>query len=77
MFAIFPGSLLGKAFEKQTKTIEDHEKELCKSNNELVEKDFNTNRGGVTFEKKKNLMNLLKKNPLNLRVYKIKLIQII
>ena len=69
----FVYSALGKAFEKQTKTIEDqgekhikatgeHGKQLVESN-EIVKKDFNIDRDSTPLEEqKKNLMNLLKKN---------------
>ena len=75
--AKFAYSPLGKAFEKQTKTIkyqgkkqikaiEHHGKQLVESN-AIVKKDFNTNKNGIPLEKKKYLMNLLKKKLLNFR----------
>ena len=76
--AKFTYSPLGKAFEKQTKTIEDqgkmqikeieyHGKQIIESN-ELIKKDFNIDRDGVPLnEQKKYLMNLLKKNLMNLK----------
>ena len=76
--AKFTYSPLGKAFEKQTKTIEDqgkmqikeieyHRKQIIESN-ELIKKDFNIDRDGVPLkEQKKYLMNLLKKNLMNLK----------
>ena len=73
--AKFAYSPLGKTLEKQTKTIEtqgklkaieDHGKQMVESN-ELIKKDFNINRYSISLEeqKKKNLMNLLKKGFLN------------
>ena len=59
------------------KAIEDHRKQLVESN-ELIKKDFNIDRDNITFdEQKKYLMNLLKKNVLNLRIEVKKLILII
>ena len=72
-------SPLGKAFEKQTKTIvdqwkkqikvmEDNGKQLVKSD-ELIKKDFNIGRESLGLEEQKQyLMNLLKKCLLNLKV---------
>ena len=77
--AKFAYSSLGEAFEKQTKTIEDqgkkqikaiedHGKQLAESN-ELIKKDFNIDRNSIKFnEQKKYLMNLLKKDLLDLRI---------
>ena len=58
-------STLGKAFEKQTKTIcdhgkkqikkiEDHGKQLVESD-EIIRKDFNINRYSITLEEKLDL----------------------
>ena len=59
--AKFAYSPLEKAFEKQTKTIEDHGKQLAESN-ELTKNDFNIDRDSMPLnEQKKYLMNLLKK----------------
>ena len=76
-FLYFP---LGKAFEKQTKTIEHqhrkqfrviegHGKQLAESH-ELIKKCFNSSRDDIPLEEQKNiyLMNLLKKNPMNLNI---------
>ena len=77
--AKFTYSPLGKALEKQTKiiedqgkkqtkAIEDHGKQLFKSN-ELMKKNFNINRDSIPLEEqKKDLMNLLKKALLNLKI---------
>ena len=73
--AKFTYSPLGKTLEKQTKTtetqgklkaIEDHGKQMVESN-ELIKEDFNINRDSISLEeqKKKYLMNLLKKGFLN------------
>ena len=84
-FTYYP---LVKAFEKQTKTIEyqgkkqikaieDHEIQLVKSN-ELIKKDFNIDRDSIPLEEqKKYLMNLLKKDLLNFRIFFKKIIIII
>ena len=66
--AKFTYSPLGKALEKQIKTIEDHGKQLVESN-EIAKKDFNIDRDSVPLEEpKKYLMNLLKKNLGNFRI---------
>ena len=74
--AKFPYSSLGKAFEKQTKMIEeqgkkqikatlDHRKQLAESN-ELIKKDFNIDRDSTPLEERqKYLIDLLKKNLMN------------
>ena len=60
--AKFAYSPLGKAFEKQTKTIEnqdkkqikaieDHEKQLVESD-EVIRKDFNIDRDSIPLQKK-------------------------
>ena len=76
--AKFAYSSLGKGFGKQTKTIEsqgknqikaieDHGKQLIESD-DIIRKDFNIDRDNIPLEKqKKYLMNLLKKDLLNLR----------
>ena len=67
--AKFAYSPLGKAFEKQTKTIEDQgkkqikaieddEKQLVESN-ELIKKDFNTDRESIPFDEQKQIFNEL------------------
>ena len=71
--AKFKYSPLGKAFEKQTKTIENqeekqikvlekHEKQLVKSN-ELIKKDFNINMDSIPLEEqsKKNISQTFSK----------------
>ena len=72
---------LGKAFEKQIKTIEDqgekqiktiedHGKQLAVSN-KVIKKDFNIDRVSSPLqEERKYLLNLLKKDLLDLRIYK-------
>ena len=67
-------SPLGKAFEKQTKTIdsikatEDLGKQLVESN-ELIKKDFNIHRDSIPLEEQnKYLMNLLNNDVFNLGV---------
>ena len=72
-------SLLGKAFKKQTKTIEDqskkqinaiedHGKKLAESN-KLIQKDFNIEKDSIPFyEQKIYLMNLLKEDLLDLEI---------
>ena len=74
--AKFPYSSLEKAFEKQTKMIEeqgkkqikailDHRKQLAESN-ELIKKDFNIDRDSTPLEERqKYLIDLLKKNLMN------------
>ena len=75
---MFTYSLLQKALERQTKTIEDqgkkqikaveeHGKQLVESN-ELIKKDFNIDKDSRLLEEqnKKYLMNLLMKDLLNL-----------
>ena len=86
--AKFAYSPLGNAFKKQTKTIkeqgkkqikaiEDHGKQLLESN-EIIKQDFNIDRDSVPLdEQKKYLINLLKKDLLDLKIYKKKLILII
>ena len=78
--AKFSHSPLGKAFEKQTKTIEDqgkkqikaiedHEKQLAKSN-ALIKKYFNIDRDSIPLDvrKKKYLIDFLKENLINFRI---------
>ena len=79
--AKFTYSPLGKALEKQTKTIEDqskkqvkgiedHGKQLVESN-KLTEKDFNIDRHSILHEEQKEyLMNFLQKDLLNFRIKK-------
>ena len=74
-------SPLGRSLEKQTKTIkdqgkkqiiavDDHGKQLVEYN-ELIEKDFNIHRDSISVDKvKRYLMNLLKKELLNLETEK-------
>ena len=74
--AKFAYSSLEKAFEKQTKMIEeqgkkqikailDHRKQLAESN-ELIKKDFNIDRDSTPLEERqKYLIDLLKKNLMN------------
>ena len=74
----FTYSPLGKALEKQIKTIEsqgkkqikateDHGKQLVESN-ENVKKDFNIDKDSAPLvEQKKYLMNLLKTNLVSFR----------
>ena len=81
-------SLLGKAFEKRTKTIEDqgknqikaiedHGKQLSESY-KVIKKGFNIDRDSISLdEQKRYLIKLLKKNLMNLRIQKKKLILII
>ena len=70
--AKFAYSPLGKHFKKQTKTIEDQEEKQIKALeyhgkqliefNELVKKDFNIDKDGISLEEqRKYLMNLPKK----------------
>ena len=70
--AKFAYSPLGKHFKKQTKTIEDQEEKQIKAleyhgkqlieSNELVKKDFNIDKDGISLEEqRKYLMNLPKK----------------
>ena len=59
-FTYFP---LGKAFEKQTKTIQDQRKKQIKAieengkqyveSNDLIKKDFNIDRNCIPFEEQK------------------------
>ena len=74
--AKFTYSLLEKASEKQTKTIDDQSKKQIKAIEdhgkhlveftELIKEDFNINRYSISHEEqKKYLMNLLEKNLLN------------
>ena len=78
--ATFSHSPLGKAFEKQTKTIEDqgkkqikaiedHGKQLAKSN-ALIKKYFNIDRDSIPLDvrKKKYLIDFLKENLINFRI---------
>ena len=72
----FTWSSSGKAFEKQAKAnedenkkqikgIEDNGKQLVESD-EIVRKDFNIDRYNISLEEqKKYLMNLLKRDLLN------------
>ena len=56
--------------KKQIKPIEDHGKQFVKSN-EIIKKDFNINRDSIPHEEqKKYLINFLKKNLLNFRIFK-------
>ena len=74
----FTYSPLGKALEKQTKTIENQGKKQAKAveyrgkqlveSNELIKQDFDIKKDSIPLEEQKKLMNLLKKNILNLRV---------
>ena len=86
--AKFAYSPLGKAFEKQTKTIEDRGKKQIKAiedhrkllaeSKELIKKDFNIGRDSIPLEgQKKYLIDLLKKNLMNFRIQKKKIILII
>ena len=69
--AKFTYSPLGKAFEKQTKTIEDQGKNQSSAikesgkqiteSNEAAKNDFNIDRSGVTHEKQKEIFNELVK----------------
>ena len=47
-----------KILEKQIKSIEDHGKQLVESN-ELIKKDFNIDRGGVSLDEQKLIFNEL------------------
>ena len=47
-----------KILEKQIKSIEDHGKQLVESN-ELIKKDFNIDRGGVSLDEQKLIFNKL------------------
>ena len=65
--AKFTYSPLGKAFEKQAKTIEDHERNQISAikesgkqiieYNEVAKNDFNVDRSGVSLEKQKEIFN--------------------
>ena len=77
--AKFAYSLLGEAFEKQTKTIEDQDKKQIKAiedhgkhffeSDEIIRKGFNIDRDNIPLgEQKKYSMNLLKKDLLDLRI---------
>ena len=72
----FTYSPLGKASEKQTKTTENQGKKQAKAmeyrGKQLVKsnEDFDIKKDSIPLEEQKKLMNLLKKNILNLRVYK-------
>ena len=69
--AKFTYSPLGKAFENQTKTIEDQGKKQISAikesgkqiigSNEVAKNDFNVDRSGVAHEKQKKNFNLLVK----------------
>ena len=72
-------SLIGKALEKQTKTIENQGKNQIKAvedhgiemvlSNELFKKDFNVGRDSIIIEEQqKYLMNLLPKDFQNLEI---------
>ena len=72
-------SLIGKALEKQTKTIENQGKNQIKAvedhgiemvlSNELFKKDFNIGRDSIIIEEQqKYLMNLLPKDFQNLEI---------
>ena len=82
--AKFTYSPLGKAFEKQTKTIEDQEKNQISAikesgkqiieSNEVAKNDFNINRSGVTYKKQKEIFNwLVKERALELSDIKDKI----
>ena len=47
-----------KILEKQIKSIEDHGKQLVESN-ELIKKDFNIDRDGVSLDEQKIIFNEL------------------
>ena len=77
--ANFTYSPLGKALEKQTKTIEDQIKKQIKAieimgkklaeSNVLVKKDFNIERDNMQLEEQKQYsMNMLKTGFLNFRI---------
>ena len=67
--AKFTYSLLGKAFGKQTKTIEDQGKNQISTikesgkqiteSNEVAKNDFNIDKSGVPLEKQKEIFNRL------------------
>ena len=67
----FTYSPIGKALEKQTKTIEDQGKKQIKANedrgkqlvesNELIEKDFNIDRDSIQHEEQKKINDLITK----------------
>ena len=50
--AKFTYSLLGKAFEKQIKTIEDQREKLIKALEKFVKNDFNIDKDGIPLAKK-------------------------
>ena len=62
---------MGKAFVKQTKTIEDQEKNQISAtkengkqiieSNEVTKNDFNIDRSGVSHKKQKEILNRLVK----------------
>ena len=68
--AKFTYSSVGKALEKQTKTIKDQGEKQIKALEEygnLIKKDFNIDKDSIPHEEqKKYLMNLLKKDLLKL-----------
>ena len=77
--ANFTYSPLGKALEKQTKTLEDQIKKQIKAieimgkklaeSNVLVKKDFNIERDNMQLEEQKQYsMNILKTGFLNFRI---------
>ena len=78
--AKFAYSPFGKHFKKQTKAIEDQGEKQIKAleyrgkklieSNELVKKNFNIDKDGVSLEEqRKYLMNLPKKNFVNFRIF--------
>ena len=84
--ATFTYSVLGKAFKRQTKTIEDQGENQIKQlkimeNNwlnlmNLLKRILISTEMIYHSKNKKNLMNLLKKNLMNFRIQKIKSILI-
>ena len=50
--AKFTYSLLGKAFEKQIKTIEDQREKQIKALEKFVKNDFNIDKDGIPLPKK-------------------------
>ena len=74
----FAYSPLGKAFEKQTKTIENKEEKQLKAiedcrkqlveSDELIKNDSNTERDGIPFEELKKKKNLLKEDLLDFKI---------
>ena len=74
----FAYSPLGKAFEKQTKTIENKEEKQLKAiedrgeqlveSNELIKNDSNIERDSIPFEELKKKKNLLKEDLLDFKI---------